>query len=326
MKIFLSWSGERSKAVALALREWLPLVLHYAEPWMSQRDIAAGERWAIEIGHELETTHFGVICLTKDNLAAAWLLFEAGALSKAITKSAVVPYLLDADFSDISGPLSQFQAKKAERAMTLELVEAMNLKAERPIDRSRLLTLFELAWPQLEQRLRVIPAWGSEKKPVMRSQHEILEEIVASVRALDRRLEALEVHSAWSSTAEKALGASSVLTVDTSLLMGKKGRVLTLPYSRFVNVSEFLDELWFVMNQHGGPPVNSYGRAWALRDRTGRLLRDMGRTWAGTHGKSLDERALSDVGIFPGQVFDALPITTPAADFSSGVQAEGGTT
>jgi hypothetical protein len=29
MEIFLSWSGDRSKAVASALRNWLPLVLHY---------------------------------------------------------------------------------------------------------------------------------------------------------------------------------------------------------------------------------------------------------------------------------------------------------
>lgn len=32
MKIFLGWSGERSKALAEAMREWLPLVLHYVEP------------------------------------------------------------------------------------------------------------------------------------------------------------------------------------------------------------------------------------------------------------------------------------------------------
>ena len=34
MHVFISWSGERSKALAVALRDWLPLVLHYVEPWV----------------------------------------------------------------------------------------------------------------------------------------------------------------------------------------------------------------------------------------------------------------------------------------------------
>ena len=112
MRVFLSWSGERSQALGSALKDWLPMVLQYVEPWMSNQDIAAGSRWAIEVGKELEQSNFGVLCLTRDNLDAPWLLFEAGALSKVVEISAVCPYLLDVDVSEISGPLSQFQAKK----------------------------------------------------------------------------------------------------------------------------------------------------------------------------------------------------------------------
>lgn len=42
MRVFVSWSGERSREVAKAFRDWLPLVLHYAEPWVSDADIEAG--------------------------------------------------------------------------------------------------------------------------------------------------------------------------------------------------------------------------------------------------------------------------------------------
>ena len=51
MRIFISWSGERSHQLAHALHESLPLVLHYVKPWLSQADISAGDRWAQEPGH-----------------------------------------------------------------------------------------------------------------------------------------------------------------------------------------------------------------------------------------------------------------------------------
>lgn len=42
LKVFISWSGERSKEMANALREWLPMVLQYVEPFVSDKDISAG--------------------------------------------------------------------------------------------------------------------------------------------------------------------------------------------------------------------------------------------------------------------------------------------
>ena len=120
MKIFLSWSGERSKSLATALRDWLPLILHYAQPWLSDKDISAGDRWGLEIGKELEESSFGIICLTQENLGAPWILFEAGALSKIVLVNSVCPYLLDVEYSDIGGPLSQFQAKRQRRLRHLK--------------------------------------------------------------------------------------------------------------------------------------------------------------------------------------------------------------
>lgn len=91
MKVFLSWSGDRSHYVAKALRDWLPLVLQFCEPWLSDRDIAAGDRWSEKIAKELEARNVGIIVLTRDNIRAPWVLFEAGALSKALVTSQVVP-------------------------------------------------------------------------------------------------------------------------------------------------------------------------------------------------------------------------------------------
>ena len=44
MKLFISWSGKRSHMLASTLRDWLPLVLHYIQPWVSEGDIDAGGR------------------------------------------------------------------------------------------------------------------------------------------------------------------------------------------------------------------------------------------------------------------------------------------
>ena len=82
MKIVISWSGERSKAIAEIFRLWLPCCLQYIEPWMSDSDIPKGKRWALELAGQLAGANFGLVCLTPENLYSPWVNFEAGALSK----------------------------------------------------------------------------------------------------------------------------------------------------------------------------------------------------------------------------------------------------
>ena len=119
MRIFISWSGLRSKAVAEALRDWLVRVIQRLEPWVSSEDIRAGARWQSEIAGVLASTKVGVLCLTPDNLNSKWLHFEAGALAKTIDNSTFVcPYLLDLDPSAVTLPLGQFHAKRADEEGT----------------------------------------------------------------------------------------------------------------------------------------------------------------------------------------------------------------
>jgi hypothetical protein len=60
MKVFISWSGNTSHLVALALREWLPSVLQSIEPYVSTEEIEKGARWNAEIGRQLNDTTFGI--------------------------------------------------------------------------------------------------------------------------------------------------------------------------------------------------------------------------------------------------------------------------
>ena len=96
MKLFISWSGERSRTVANAFRDWIQSVINDVNAWVSDEDIAKGANWPINLQRELHDAKFGMICVTPENVAEPWILFEAGALSRAIDQAnvRVCPYLL----------------------------------------------------------------------------------------------------------------------------------------------------------------------------------------------------------------------------------------
>lgn len=186
MKVFISWSGERSQAIANALREWLPNVIQALEPWMSATDIEKGARWSSDIATQLEETSVGIICLTSDNLEAPWIHFEAGALSKTLEKSFVCPYLFDLEPTDLKGPLVQFQAAKANKQDTRKLLHTINrAQGERALAEDKINKAFDVWWDELEKRLKVIPSKQEKQRP-KRAEREILEEILELVRAQRR--------------------------------------------------------------------------------------------------------------------------------------------
>jgi hypothetical protein len=185
-KVFISWSGAMSQAVARALRDWLPSVIQAVEPWMSEDDIGKGIRWSSELAKQLEQTRVGVICLTPENLESPWIHFEAGALSKTLKNTHVCPYLFELKPVDISGPLAQFQLTRAEKEDTRKLVHTINEALDdEALTETQLDKYFDRWWPDLEQQLEKIARTPEASEP-QRSDREILEEILESVRGLKR--------------------------------------------------------------------------------------------------------------------------------------------
>ena len=187
MKVFISWSGTKSKAVAEALREWLPNVIQRIEPWMSDADIEKGARWSRDISSVLEDVRVGIICLTRDNLEAPWILFETGALAKTVKKTWVWTLLVDLKDSDLPGnsPLLQFQFTKLQKEDFRKLIHTINKAAGgRVIEQSRLDKIFNKFWPDLETKLKELPSEAPASP--LRSQKEKVDEILELCRALMR--------------------------------------------------------------------------------------------------------------------------------------------
>jgi len=184
VKVFISWSGDTSLKVAQLLRDWLPYVINAIEPYVSSEDIDKGARWSTDIAKELEDSTFGILCVTRDNLNAPWLSFEAGALSKTMEKSFVTPFLFDIKRSEVQGPILQFQSTIIEKDDIKRLLKTLNKACgEASIPEERLDKSFDVWYPTLETGLNQLknevacPGDESGEDDSVHSS-EILEEIL----------------------------------------------------------------------------------------------------------------------------------------------------
>lgn len=192
MKVFISWSGTKSQEVALVLRDWLPGVINSIEPFVSAKDVYAGTRWQSEIASQLDGSNFGIVCVTQENQFAPWLNFEAGALAKAVDTSRLVPLAIDLKPSDVELPLGQFQAQPATKdGMKAVLVSLNGALGEAALPSTLLDSAFDVWWPSLEKRLTEIEQTRVPGAPAIRTDRELLEETLDTVRSLARGIDRL---------------------------------------------------------------------------------------------------------------------------------------
>lgn len=185
-RIFLSWSGVRSGAVARVFRDWLPCAIQNVRPYYNPEDTGKGSRWSDEIRGELERSDFGIICLTPENLSSQWLLFESGALSK-LGRARVAPFLVDLKPTDVSGPLAQFQATQPTHDDCFRLVKSLNESlGERGLDSVILGGVFDHWWPDLTSKLQAaMQAEPVQAGAVQRSPRDLAEETLERIRRME---------------------------------------------------------------------------------------------------------------------------------------------
>lgn len=194
MKIFVSWSGNRSRAVAELFSEWLKCVIQASQPWISTRDIDRGAIWFSEINDNLRDVSVGVVFLTQENKDKPWILFETGALAKGLTSNRVCTFLIDLNPSDLQDPLAQFNHTLPEKLGLWNLTRTINsCVTDNPLDEKTLEKVFETYWPQFEAdfaQAKLDNPIGEVIPP--RSEKDILSEILDNTRSLTHKIRKLE--------------------------------------------------------------------------------------------------------------------------------------
>lgn len=197
MKVFVSWSGRESREVAEALHWWLPKVIQSVEPFVSAKDIDKGANWSHQLTVELESSNFGVICMSSENLSSPWLHYEAGAISKSVD-SRVCPVLFGVTKAQISSPINQMQMTEFDIDDVGLMMASINLAAGAPLSDAALSEAVQMWWPKLEERLAAIvasdaaattaaPAAASEPTKPESNLSDLVGEVLEIVRRLDDR-------------------------------------------------------------------------------------------------------------------------------------------
>lgn len=267
--VFIGWSGAGSKAVASALWNWLPDVLQFVKPWLSEEDIAKGARWSSELADHLLEAQFGIFCLTSENLNSLWIPFEAGCLSRNVKSDRICPYLFLVPSGSTPAPLIQFQVTNANQAETERMIISINEAAGPlgiPVARAK--RSFEHHWPAFKAKLDEFEFADLVAPAPQPSSEAILTEILETVRRLGRQELGFNITPKFSRLVGQLLkgqGAAlkpggftaTVKPADLSLTIplkencDERSTVLSNPYDPSRWTIENRDGIWSVIDASG---------------------------------------------------------------------------
>jgi len=174
MKIFFSWSGKTSQQVAIVFGDWLKDVIQGVDIFMSydmsKDGIEKGKVGLNKIAKNLEASNFGILFICEDNIGSPWINFEAGALSKNLDDSYVVPFLFNLsrnEFEKNKVPIRQFQSTVVRKDDIEELILTILKAQKNPVDKQidlkkSVLKAFNNYYDELEENLNNISVSQNE--------------------------------------------------------------------------------------------------------------------------------------------------------------------
>ena len=213
LKVFISCSGNLSKAVGDLLKDWIKGVIQVTDPWI-YTDVDRGAVWFNAINDQLQNASIGIICLTQENKNRPWILFEAGAVWKGIAKNRPCTLLVDMEPKDVVDPLAQFNHTLPTPDSMLALVRTVNSRLEKDyaLPEKVLETEFHLHWPKFNEGFQeALKNNPMSEKPESRSDNSIMTEVLESVRQQGQILAKLQ----------SAVGAD--LTPEARAMLGYPG-------------------------------------------------------------------------------------------------------
>src|SRR5262245_26090588 len=129
----------------------------------------------------LKSDHFnGGGSLTPENITRQWIMFEAGAIARGVSKDRVCPILFGIKKSALKGPLQFRQSVEFTEGDFRKLLKTIN---NGRIGETDLNVIFNTWWPSLKQSIDAINA---APQPVLKepSDNELLQEILGVTRNL----------------------------------------------------------------------------------------------------------------------------------------------
>lgn len=170
LRIFISWSRERSYRVALAWKDLLGM-FQSVELMMSE-DVECGGPVLPSLNVMLKKADFAVMCMTEENWEEPWIFYETGVVFGK-SEAHVCPYIIDLHMKrrNLPEPLKQFRAVMATREGTFQLVCKINSLLENPLSDAQLRRSFNARWPRFNKVLKEVQAEAPPRTQKPNSEH-----------------------------------------------------------------------------------------------------------------------------------------------------------
>ncbi|MGI1671034.1 MAG: toll/interleukin-1 receptor domain-containing protein [Neptuniibacter sp.] len=184
MKVFISWSGPKSKEMSIILERWMSLIFPHIQFFISD-EIEKGSNFLEIILKELNEASLGIFLLTKGNTSSQWIQFEAGAFASKGDDSKIFPIWLDPDI-DISdtGPLRFYQGCFVNQKDIKLLIKSINNSLPDPIAEETLIRLYDSNKEELFFNWQLIENIPSGEIDKLITNRDILNSIFAHVQRI----------------------------------------------------------------------------------------------------------------------------------------------